>query len=109
MKAQKWNGIGDYDYLLTLNEHEMKDLCSFYKVDWSFFTEGPRKNWEDDYFCFISLKRKVFALLPFLSLAFGGMYHNLPVEKTQMHVSINYEGCTCRRSGLYDNCEIFIW
>ena len=90
MNAQKWNGIGDYDFLLTLNEHEMRDLCFFYDVDWSFFTEGPSKSWEDKYYCFINLERKVFALLPFLSLAFGGMYSNLPMEQTTRQFIVDY-------------------
>ncbi len=90
MLTQVWNGIGDYDFLLTLNEHEMRDLCSFYDVDWAFFSNGPAKHDGDNYYCFISLKRKVFALLPFLSLAFGGMYTNLPMGQATKQVIVEY-------------------
>ena len=78
MIARKWNGVGDYDALLVLSEDEMIMLADHYHVDWSFFTSGPRKNFDDKYFCFVNYSRKVLALLPFLSLVFGGMYDKAP-------------------------------
>ena len=33
MTANKWNGAGDYDVLLTLSEKEMRELADYYKVD----------------------------------------------------------------------------
>ena len=76
MTACKWNGVGDYDALLRLSEEEMRALADYYHVDWSFFTEGPSKSFNGNYFCFVSFSRRKLALLPRLSLAFGGMYNN---------------------------------
>ena len=94
MFAQTWNGIGDYDALLTLSEREMKELTSYYNVDWSFSTTGPSKSWDHAYFCFVSQNRKALALLPFLSLAFGGMYDESPVADDAYPVQIDYAAFT---------------
>ena len=90
MFSQTWNGVGDYDALITLSEQEMKALASHYQVDWSFFETGPAKHWDDAYFCFVNHTRKVLALLPFLSLAFGGMYDELPMGNEKCPIHINY-------------------
>ena len=90
MITQKWNGVGDYDAFITLSEQEMKELASYYQVDWSFFQNGPAKNWEDAYFCFVSHTRKVLALLPFLSLAFGGMYDEPPMDHEKYPIHIHF-------------------
>ena len=90
MFAQTWNGVGDYDALITLSEQEMKELTSYYKVDWSFFTTAPSKSWCDEYYCFVSQTRKALALLPFLSLAFGSMYDEPPVADDAHQIQINY-------------------
>lgn len=108
MQASIWNGIGDYDYLLSLNEQEMRTFCAYYHVDWSFFTKTPAKHLEDEYFCFVSLERKAFALLPFLSLAFGGMYTNLPMCSTKKQISIDYGERVSCISGLYTDRRIVI-
>lgn len=91
MTAEHWNGVGDYDYLLTMSENEMRELTDFYKIDWSFFTEGPSKNIGNSYYCFVSVTRNVIALLPFLSLLFGGMYSNLPTENHAQPFKMNYK------------------
>ena len=90
MFAQTWNGVGDYDAFITLSEQEMKELASYYQVDWSFFTTGPSKNWDHEYYCFISQSRKALALLPFLSLAFGGMYDEPPMANDARQIQINF-------------------
>ena len=79
MTSRNWNGVGDYDVFLEFSEQEMKALTDFYNVDWSFFTTGPSKTFDGKYFCFASYSRRKLALLPFLSLAFGGMYDILPL------------------------------
>lgn len=93
MITRKWNGVGDYDSLLVLSEEEMRLFADHFQVDWSFFTNGPRKSINGQYFCFVSYSRKVFALLPFLSLAFGGMYNgDSPVEEEHDPIeAINYD------------------
>ncbi|MBQ1550011.1 MAG: hypothetical protein IIZ65_06265 [Clostridia bacterium] len=92
MTAYKWNGVGDYDVLLILSEEEMRELADYYRVDWSFFTEeGPSKSFDGNYFCFISFSRRKLALLPFLSLAFGGMYNDeSPLGNLQDVERLNY-------------------
>ena len=90
MTACKWHGAGDYDVLLTLSEQEMRALAEHYRVDWSFFTTAPAKHWDDQYFCFASFSRKALALLPFLSLAFGGMYDEPPVDDVQTPITLDY-------------------
>lgn len=65
-------------------------LTNYYRVDWSFFTTGPSKNFDDRYFCFVSFSRKALALLPFLSIAFGGMYDELPMDDTHTPVVLDY-------------------
>ena len=84
----RWNGVGDYDVLLSLSEQEMRELTKHYGVDWSFFTTGPSKSFDDTYFCFASFSRRKLALLPFLSLAFGGMYDELPIGDEQNPVTL---------------------
>ena len=108
MVARKWRGIGDYDHFLTLDEGEMRDLCRYYDVDWSFFTKGPAKSMDGQYFCFVNLSRKVFALLPFLSLAFGGMYNTLPMENAPTRVVIDYDSRIRRGPRPSGENEIFI-
>ena len=90
MFACTWNGIGDYDAFITLTEQEMRELARSYNVDWSFFTTAPSKSWGDEYYCFVSYTRKALALLPFLSLAFGGMYDELPMGNDREQIQINY-------------------
>lgn len=90
MFAETWNGIGDYDEFITLSEQEMRELTSYYKVDWSFFTTGRSKSWGGKYYCFVNHARKALALLPFLSLAFGGMYDELPMADDAHPMHINY-------------------
>ena len=97
MIAQTWNGVGDYDALITLSEQEMKKLAGYYKVDWSFFTTGPEKSWGGEYYCFVSHGRKALALLPFLSLAFGGMYDEPPMENDAHPIQLNYAGYTLEK------------
>ena len=80
MTANRWKGVGPYDLFLTLSEEEMRSLTARYGVDWSFFTAGPAKCFDGKYFCFVSLSGRKLALLPFLSLVFGGMYEELPLE-----------------------------
>lgn len=94
MFAQTWNGVGDYDALITLSEQEMKELTNYYNVDWSFFTTGPSKSWDDTYYCFVSQTRKALALLPFLSLAFGAMYDEPPMEDDAHPIQIHFAGYT---------------
>ena len=94
MFALSWHGIGDYDALITLSEQEMRELANYYKVDWSFFTTPPAKSWEDAYYCFVSHRRKALALLPFLSLAFGGMYDELPMDEEMEQIQIRYDEYT---------------
>lgn len=77
--ARKWTGVGDYDVIITLSKQEMAFVTEHYGIDWSFFTKLPAKSYDGNYFLFASLSRKALALLPFLSLAFGGMYFNLPM------------------------------
>ena len=92
MNATKWTGVGEYDALLDLSENEMRELADYYKVDWTFFTDGPSRTFEGHYFCFISFSRKALALLPFLSIAFGGMYNgNLLLESESIPVEISYD------------------
>ncbi len=102
MQAIEWRGIGDYDCLLTLSEEEMRDLAARYGVDWSFFTEGPAKSFDDKYFCFVSYSRKALALLPFLSLAFGGMYDELPLGDKAYPVEIDFSGYTMEEFSFKD-------
>lgn len=90
MYAQTWTGVGNYDELITLSEEEMRALAGHYNVDWSFFTTGPSKSWEGEYYCFVSHSRNVLALLPFLSLAFGGMYDELPFGDAAKPITIDY-------------------
>lgn len=90
MTACNWNGVGDYDVLLTLSEKEMRELTDYYKVEWSYFTTGPSKNFDDRYFCFASLSRKALALLPFLSIAYGGMYDELPMDNANTPIILDY-------------------
>ena len=90
MTAYKWNGVGDYDALLRLSEEEMRVLSDYYHVDWSYFTEGPSKSFNGNYFCFVSFSRRKLALLPFLSLAFGGMYDELPLGDHQDIEGLNF-------------------
>ena len=90
MFAQTWNGVGDYDALITLSEQEMKELASYYKVDWSFFTTSSSKSWGNEYYCVVNHTRKVLALLPFLSLVFGGMYDEPPMDNDIKQIQINY-------------------
>ena len=91
MIAYEWHGVGDYDYFLKLSGNEMRELADHYHVDWSFFTSSPSKTFgEDDYYCFISLSRKALALLPFLSIAYGGMYDELPWSDESIPIEINY-------------------
>ena len=108
MVAQRWNGIGDYDHLLTLDEGEMRELCRYYDIDWSFFMKSPAKSMDGQYFCFVSLSRKALALLPFLSLAFGGMYNTLPMGSARTGAVIDYGGRVRRGAGLVGENEIFI-
>lgn len=90
MTACNWNGVGDYDVLLTLSEQEMRALAEHYKVDWSFFTTGAAKNFDDQYYCFSSFSRKALALLPFLSLIYGGMYDELPMDNANKPITLDY-------------------
>ena len=90
MVALNWTGVGDYDVFIQLSLEEMKELTDYYQVDWSFFTTEPAKNFDNRYFCFASFSRKVLALLPFLSLAFGGMYDELPMEGPERPITLNY-------------------
>jgi len=90
MYAQTWTGVGDYDEFLTLSQEEMRALAGYYNVDWSFFTTGPSKSWEGEYYCFVSHSRNVLALLPFLSLAFGGMYDEPPMENDAHPIQIHF-------------------
>ena len=90
MTACDWLGTGDYNVLLTLSEQEMRALAKHYSVDWSFFTTGPSKHFDDRYFCLASFSRKALALLPFLSLAFGGMYDELPLGDVQTPITVDY-------------------
>ena len=94
MTANKWNGAGDYDVLLALSEKEMRELADYYKVDWSFFTTGPSKNINGHYYCFASFSRKALSLLPFLSLAFGGMYDEMPVGDEGVPAALDYSQFT---------------
>ena len=92
MITREWNGVGDYDSLLVLSEEEMRLFADHFQVDWSFFTDGPRKSINGQYFCFVNHKRKVYALLPFLSLAFGGMYNeDTSVGEELAADDINYD------------------
>ena len=93
MIIRKWNGTGDYDALLILSEDEMRSFADHYQVDWSYFTNGPRKSINGQYFCFVNHTRKAYALLPFLSLAFGGMHNgDSPVEEELVpEERINYD------------------
>ena len=108
MVAQRWNGIGDYDHLLTLDEEEMRELCRYYDIDWSFFMKSPAKSMDGQYYCFVSLSRKAFALLPFLSLAFGGMYNTLPMENALTRAVIDYGGRIRRGAGPAGEDGIYI-
>ena len=90
MIAKQWNGVGDYDVLLTLCEKEMRELADYYQVDWSFFTAPPSKSIDGKYFCFASYSRRKLALLPFLSIVFGGMYDELPMGEKDNSVSLDY-------------------
>lgn len=74
-----------------MSEQEMKELADFYKVDWSVFTDGPRKNFDATYFCFVSYTRKVLALIPFLSIVFGGQYDEFPMDSEEQNVRLCYE------------------
>ena len=94
MVSNQWKGPGDYDVLLTLSEKEMRALADWYHVDWAFFTEGPRKSFDDQYFCLVSYSRKALALLPFLSLAFGGIYMELPFEGKAQTVELDFADYT---------------
>ena len=64
MYAQTWTGVGNYDELI--------------------------KSWEGEYYCFVSHSRNVLALLPFLSLAFGGMYDEPPMENDAHPIQIHF-------------------
>lgn len=90
MTACDWKGVGDYDVLLTLSEQEMRALADYYKVEWSYFTTGPSKNFDDRYFCFASFSRKALALLPFLSIAYGGMYDEPPMDNANTPIMLDY-------------------
>ena len=90
MVAFDWHGAGDYDLLLRLTGEEMGELTRFYGIGWSFFTTGPRKNFDNEYFCFFSSSRRALALLPFLSLAFGGQYDELPFGDAAKPITIDY-------------------
>lgn len=92
MYAQKWNGVGGYDLFITLNEDEMRELTRYYHVDWEEYIEkSPAKTWGGEYYCFICYARKALALIPFLSIAFGGMYDELPMDPKTQEISLNYD------------------
>ena len=89
MYANKWNGVGGYDLIITLNEEEMRKVTDYYRVDWQEYLSGRAKTWGGEYYCFISYARKALALLPFLSVAFGGMYDELPMDPEPQEICLN--------------------
>ena len=90
MTAHKWNGVGDYDVLLTLSKDEMRALMNYYSIDWSSYMTGPAKSFDGNYYCFASFSRMKLALLPFLSLVFGGMYDELPIGPEQSQTILDF-------------------
>lgn len=94
MTANPWKGVGEYDALLTLSEKEMRALADWYHVDWSYFTEGPARHFDDSYFCLVSYSRKALALIPFLSLVFGGMYTELPFGEEAQAAALDFADYT---------------
>ena len=91
MVAQTWNGAGDYDLFVTLSEQEARKLADYYGLGESSW---QRSYLGERFFCLVSTSRKALALLPFLSLAFGGMYDELPMGCEEYPVQINYAAYT---------------
>lgn len=89
MTANKWHGVGGYDYFLTLSEPEMRELADHFKIDWSVFTSS--NHFDDSYYCYVSLSRRAIALIPFLAMAFGGQYDESPIGEYIDGFSINYD------------------
>lgn len=106
MFSQPWQGAGDYDLFITLTEQEMRNLADFYQIDWNMLTTDPAKHLDDRYFCFASLSRKTLAIIPFLSIAFGGMYANLPMGNEKSKIAIDFEGELPMRFDIMRNLTI---
>ncbi len=92
MYAQKWNGVGGYDLFLTLTEQEMRELTNHYHVDRSYYTDSSkRRSIDDEYYCFVCFSRRAVALIPFLSIAFGGQYNDeSPIGETVKDFDLDY-------------------
>ena len=89
MTANKWLGVGGYDFFLTLSESEMKELAGHFGIDWS--TVSGENQLDDNYFCYVSLSRKSIAMIPFLAMAFGGQYNDeSPIGEYIDGFRINY-------------------
>lgn len=89
--AERWTGPGDYDRFLTLTKKEMVKMSDHYGIDHSSWLHS---SFDDQFYCLASLSRKALALLPFLSIAFGGMYDELPMEGPAQAFCIDYDAYT---------------
>ncbi len=82
MKIVEWNGAGDYDYFVECSEKEViavfKENAAQVLQKWETIIHSSALKDLKSYYFFINIERKTIALLPFLALAFGGMYDGYP-------------------------------
>lgn len=93
MEARKWVGSRSYEYLVACNREEIGKVIDRFHIDPNFFLGKTLSDAEgnEQFYFFVSAKRKRIAMLPFLAIVFGGQYNaDLPYGG-RVELEINYD------------------
>ena len=82
MKVFNWYGEGNYDYMAMCDVNEVEKLLRHFEIDSEILHKAKL---EDAYCILFNSTDKIFSFIPYLSLAFGGMYNgNYPFSDSNI-------------------------
>lgn len=93
MEARRWVGSPSYEYLVACNREEIGKVIDRFHIDAEFFHGKTLRDAEgkEQFYFFVSAKRKRIAMLPFLALVFGGQYNDDLPYGGGVELEINYD------------------
>lgn len=83
--------VGDFDVFLVLEEPEMIELSKMFQGKEIKSATFPEEN---KYYYFLNTNKKTITPMPYLSLAFGGMYNGYPPYGKELQIDIDFSNYT---------------
>lgn len=80
MKFLEWKieSIGNYDTFMIANKNEAERFVHHFNTALALSCSFPSASGEEEYYYFLNTIEKTITPMPFLALAFGGMYNGCP-------------------------------